>query len=360
MKAKSAFIIIVLLCIIISGCNNKVTGNIKNQESLPVSETAQVGESITIPENSPVISPSMSPEGIEQNTILPLEKPWYDWKTEGVNSLNLIFGGYLTGDDKYLYFVPDYNNDDATDKLYKANLDGSVRTLLDTDCKGNLIIEGNILYYLKNNGIYSINTDTLKKTEIIKGSINCFYIYNKSIYIMTEQKKLEISDDSYKIKKIDVVQYATQWSFSDKFLYYLDNSGGGDCASLYQYDLYNNEKKKIMESISCVPIIYDGVLYYWNDSDNCIETYDINKQRSKILYNSETGLPSLMSYYNQYLINCSEDCVFDTRNGNSFSFKDMDINAIYSTPVAAYALLEDGWYRLDIHDKKLTIKPLND
>jgi hypothetical protein len=155
---QNIFILLIVSVMFISGCSPAAV-NIPS-----VSESAQTNIPTILPENSPFVSPTIKPASTQvgsEDTILPLSTPWYDWQKEGVNTLDLEMGGCLTGDDKYMYFIPDYNVDNPTNNLYKANLDGSGRTLLDKGCNGNLIIENNTLYYLKDDGIYSINTYSL-------------------------------------------------------------------------------------------------------------------------------------------------------------------------------------------------------
>lgn len=354
LKALAFLLVLVML---LAGCTPEAT-------TLPsLSDSGQTSTAVISPENTSIslcVSPSQSLKDSDENKILPLNEPWYDWKTEGVNSLNLAFGGFVTGDDMYLYFVPDYNDDNATGNLYKANLDGSERVLLDSGCKGNLIIEDNKLYYLKDDGVYYINTDGSDKSEIIKGGIDCLYIFDKCMFIMPRNKSWKSLNKDITVKKLKNFHapYVEYYIFSNDFLYYMDTDEG-DVATIISYNIKTGKKMDII-NLSGIPVIYNGVLYYYNDDNEYIEAYNINKRKSEKLYIPGTGIPSLMAYYDNYLINTSENCIYNTNNGDVFSYEDIDILAVYSTPIAAYALLDDGWYRFDINDRKLILEPLKD
>lgn len=250
---------------------------------------------------------------------------------------------YNKSDNKYLYVM----NKDGSDKkalgtiqgamelnvsgdyiyyqaggIYRAKLkDGTVETLVESDC-GSMIVSNGVIYYIKADGdaskIHSMNVDgsdaKILSDNIASGlNVNEGFIYyiNNSDSGKIHKMKLDGSEDQEVTDRRNIQELLVDGSY----IYYISSSSDGN--HIYRISKSGGEEEKISGD-SCSNInVNDGQLFYYNASDDALCYSGPDGSNETVLYNGKLNAVNVIDEW-VYFFNTDDFQYYRiTKDGNN-------------------------------------------
>lgn len=207
-------------------------------------------------------------------------------KIVSVSESNGIYCLSTIGD--YIYYVWDKaNGSDQFDAyIYRIKKDGTNKKEL---VKGfGTYIVGDIMYYndYSNNQECYLNLNTLKCEALVEGNDICT-VSTSSLYHNNNYVNL----NSYKITEIKSTYYQAIYNNYFYYVGYINNGG----YYIYKQTSDGKNKSKVIDKMSAQAFsIFNGYLYYINDSNLC--KFNLKTQKTSVVSQIENNISTLTVY----------------------------------------------------------------
>ncbi len=257
----------------------------------------------------------------------------------GNSNGNIINGGYVQSMNDFIFI-----NDSDTSILYKYNIKDNKKTIISKDCKGNLNISNEALYYISTAGI--ICSDFNGNIIEIYYDSPCSFIICNNIMYLADNQIYGIDLYSKQRNRLNSIN-SSNINISNKKIYYTSSDRlspemiddynrfdmWGDIGEIYQMDLDGSNNGVLINKIVFNLIYYEDYLYYISAEEFKIERLNINTKEVQTI--SDNIYHNFNIKDNQIV--CSNSTTIDILNiegeiVNSFyqddGFRDTNINLV--------------------------------
>ncbi|MDP2892726.1 MAG: DUF5050 domain-containing protein, partial [Bacillota bacterium] len=253
-----------------------------------------------------------------------------------------------------------------------SRLDGTEERVLDNNVSGPMNYFKGWIYYAKKDGIYKIKIDGTEKQKIfnLNNETGMLDIYNGRIYIGI----LDSTDLNGKhFRHQSVPDIPIGYSFIEKGCFYYaaitEDDEGGDCWSIYRYNLKTGAAKELLRDAMGSLIVRDGMAYYC--SGNGIERTD--GEKTEIVLQDEYSESISCMYYTLYrnyiLFFTGADgeklCACDINTGKVYELfssdilPQIDISVMENSVFLYTGFKDDPIYRITFENNKAKLWELN-
>jgi hypothetical protein len=283
---KKAFYVFMVLLLILPGCYAPASNSAAEKtlaETSPadvVKPSAQVpaaASTKSTPSGDASAKTSAAASGETCADVLlpaPEQGEWYEWDKAGSYPANLSHtqGGLLYIEAMELFIRTQTDSDDRIVLKTRAPEGGEIR-ILDDDVAGPFDYFDGWVYYAKGSGIYKIRPDGTEKHKITEDedekNISAIQdemvmVYDGRVYL-DAIASVDLEGKDFVRRRIPDVPIGTNFIEKGNFYYAAieDGEQGGDCWSIYRYNLRTGACKELTRSAFGPLVVQDGWVYYY-------------------------------------------------------------------------------------------------
>lgn len=258
---------------------------------------------------------------------------------------------------KIFFMGKPYTKDDNKNILYKYTGSDESRDELENGLGLSKIqYDNGYIYGVLDDTLIKIDTNDGSKTELVKGNVNDFLIYNGDVYFCKYISSNSELNGLYDMNDTQIIQgtFEQVIASNDKFFVVTDDKTS---KSLLSYTLDGNNKKNLSDKYMVTNIIaYEDYIYYINASDNNkIYRVNVNTDKNesvttlsaKLTADKLNGSDTLAVYSDIVIfINSKDNKIYKVVNGKEDILVDNSVKLLQLKDNMLYFALKD---KIDIY-----------